>query len=161
MITTGIVLQALAQPSHMAHSVLQEPIFLQTLEGRSPLLAVPPVQLQSTALLVVWLEPVLQATSAGAELHRRLHQHRHLHFSRIISILQLRWELILAPLDTSVLQALPSSRSVQVAFTHIVRELARRRNARHAKAATTASKDRMNQSSVLMVTTALLGLKAQ
>ena len=73
MITTGTVLHQLAQLNLMAASVLLEPTFHQTREGRRPLLSAAPAQLESTALLVEWLEPVLQATSARVEL-----RHRHL-----------------------------------------------------------------------------------
>jgi hypothetical protein len=73
VITTGTVLHQLAQLSLMAASVLLEPTFRQTREGRRLLLTAAPAQLESTALLVEWLEPALLAISASVELH-----HRHL-----------------------------------------------------------------------------------
>ena len=73
MITTGTVLRQLAQLNLTAASVLLEPTFHQMREGRRRLPTAAPAQLESTALLVAWLEPVLLVISASAELH-----HRHL-----------------------------------------------------------------------------------
>jgi len=149
VITTDTVLHRLAQLGLMAASVLLEPTFQQTREGRRLLLTAAPAQLESTALLVEWLEPVLLAISARVELH-----HRHLQELQ-------RVEPILVLLATSVHQVLSSSRSAPVACTHTVQVLARRRNARHARAATIVRVVKRNQSSALTVTTALLALKAR
>jgi hypothetical protein len=149
VITTDTVLHQLAQLSLMEAYVLLGRTFHQMREGRRLLLTAAPAQLESTALLVEWLEPVLLAISARVELR---HQHlQELH----------RVEPILALLATSVHQVLPSSRSAPVACTHTVQALARRQNARHARVATIVRAVKMNQSSALTVTTALLALKVQ